>query len=129
MIACTRIVGPTIDHSTSRNHLTEAAHNVARSVEELLVDANGACKYSTSGNGEQQYGDLHAAAQQVCLKFLFMQKVFIFELFLNKENKFRSVMLLMILLTMFVLILQVSYIIVRLNKIIVMNRSYNLQIV
>lgn len=29
------------------------------------MDANGACKRITSGTGEQQYGDLHAAARQV----------------------------------------------------------------
>lgn len=34
-------------------------------MEELLVDANSACKRTTSGTGEQQYGDLHAAARQV----------------------------------------------------------------
>lgn len=67
MIACTRIVGPTIDYTTSQDHLTEAAHNVARSVEQLLVDANGASKHSAFGNGEQQYNDLHAAARQVCI--------------------------------------------------------------
>ena len=65
LIACTRVVGPTIDHPPCREHLTEAAHNVARAVEDLLHDAGSACKRTESGTGEQQYGDLHAAARQV----------------------------------------------------------------
>lgn len=76
LIACTRIVGPTIEHPPSRQHLTEAAHNVARAVEELLVDANGACKRTVSGTGEQQYGDLHAAARQVSI-FVYAVGIFL----------------------------------------------------
>lgn len=97
LIACTRIVGPTINHSINQDHLIEAAHNVAQSVEQLLVDANNASKYSVSGNGEQQYIDLHAAARQV----------YLFKINKCQKNCLRLLMLWMNLLIMFIQIIKI----------------------
>ncbi|CAD5205405.1 unnamed protein product [Bursaphelenchus okinawaensis] len=65
LVACTRVVAPTVEHPESQERLTDAAQNVARTVEKLVVDSKEATRYSTSGNGEHQIGDLNAAARQV----------------------------------------------------------------
>ncbi|KAI6216966.1 BMA-TLN-1, isoform b [Aphelenchoides fujianensis] len=65
LVACARVVAPTIDHPPSQERLTDAAQNVARTVETLLQESNTATQYSASGNGQQNLGDIHAAARLV----------------------------------------------------------------
>uniref|UniRef100_A0A183BVZ7 FERM domain-containing protein n=1 Tax=Globodera pallida TaxID=36090 RepID=A0A183BVZ7_GLOPA len=65
LVACTRVVGPTIEHAPCKEHLTEAAHNVARAVHELLEDASRACQKAPPEKGQEHYGNLHDAASRV----------------------------------------------------------------
>ncbi|CAD5207938.1 unnamed protein product [Bursaphelenchus xylophilus] len=65
LVACTRVVAPTIEHPSSQERLTEAAQNVSRTVETLVEHSREAVQHSRSGNGQNQIGDLTAAARQV----------------------------------------------------------------
>lgn len=65
LVACTRVVGPTIDHQPCKNHLIDAAHAVSRAVEDLLVDANNACSHPSTRVGHQNYENLNHAADKV----------------------------------------------------------------
>ncbi|KAI6179916.1 BMA-TLN-1, isoform b [Aphelenchoides besseyi] len=65
LVACARVVAPTIDHPPSQERLTDAAQNVVRTVETLLQESNTATQYSATGNGQQNLGDIHAAARLV----------------------------------------------------------------
>uniref|UniRef100_A0A914S8M5 Vinculin n=1 Tax=Parascaris equorum TaxID=6256 RepID=A0A914S8M5_PAREQ len=62
--ACARVVAPTIESPACQEQLTSAAKQVARAVEELLVDAQAACSRST-GDGQRSLGDIHEAARQM----------------------------------------------------------------
>lgn len=65
LVATTRVVGPTIEHAPCKEHLTEAAHNVARAVHDLLEDASRACERTAPEKGREHYGNLHEAAGRV----------------------------------------------------------------
>lgn len=65
MVACARVVAPTIEHPPSQERLTDAAHNVARTVDTLLQESNTATQYSASGKGPRNLADIHAAARLV----------------------------------------------------------------
>ncbi|GMR53179.1 hypothetical protein PMAYCL1PPCAC_23374, partial [Pristionchus mayeri] len=66
LVACTRVVAPTIDSEACQQQLTSAAKEVARSVEQLLHDANGACRYDPNEEqARKNLGDIHTAARQV----------------------------------------------------------------
>ncbi|VDN44280.1 unnamed protein product [Gongylonema pulchrum] len=64
LVACARVVAPTIESPACQEQLTAAAKQVARAVEDLLVDAQAACKRSIT-DGQRSYGDIHEAARQV----------------------------------------------------------------
>lgn len=70
LVACARVVAPTIDSPACQEQLTSAAKQVTRAVEELLVDAQAACSKS-SGDGKRSFGDIHGAARQVSFFFSF----------------------------------------------------------
>lgn len=58
------MVAPTIESPACQEQLTNAAKQVARAVEDLLVDAQAACRRSTT-DGQRSFGDIHEAARQV----------------------------------------------------------------
>ncbi|VDN06084.1 unnamed protein product [Thelazia callipaeda] len=64
LVACARVVAPTIDSPACQEQLTSAAKQVAKAVEELLVDAQEACKKSSS-DGKKSYHNIHEAAREV----------------------------------------------------------------
>lgn len=59
LVACARVVAPTIDSPACQEQLTDAVKQVAKAVEDLLKDAELACK------DERTHGDLRDAAAQV----------------------------------------------------------------
>ncbi|XP_003372683.1 putative I/LWEQ domain protein, partial [Trichinella spiralis] len=59
LVACARVVAPTIESPACQEQLTEAAKQVARAVEQLLKDAELSCK------DEKSVHDLKDAASQV----------------------------------------------------------------
>uniref|UniRef100_A0A183EDY2 I/LWEQ domain-containing protein n=1 Tax=Gongylonema pulchrum TaxID=637853 RepID=A0A183EDY2_9BILA len=63
LVACARVVAPTIESPACQEQLTAAAKQVARAVEDLLIDAQAACKRSIT-DGQRSYGDIHEAARQ-----------------------------------------------------------------
>lgn len=66
LVACARVVAPTIDSPACQEQLTSAAKQVARAVEDLLVDAQDACARSI-GDGKKSFGDIHEASRQVTI--------------------------------------------------------------
>lgn len=69
LVACARIVAPTIDSSVCQEQLTSAAKQVAHAVENLLIDAQDACTRST-GDGRKSFTDIHEASRQVFIQIL-----------------------------------------------------------
>ncbi|GMT28060.1 hypothetical protein PFISCL1PPCAC_19357, partial [Pristionchus fissidentatus] len=66
LVACTRVVAPTIDSDACQQQLTSAAKEVARSVEQLLHDAQGACQHDSNvEQARRNLGDIHDAARLV----------------------------------------------------------------
>jgi hypothetical protein len=59
------VVGPTIEHQPCKEHLTDAAHNVARAVQDLLDDAGKACARTEPAKGREHYENLNEAAGRV----------------------------------------------------------------
>jgi hypothetical protein len=64
LVACTRVVGPTIEHQPCKEHLTDAAHNVARAVHELLEDASKASQRAPREKAEN-FENLRDSASRV----------------------------------------------------------------
>lgn len=64
LVACTRVVGPTIEHPPCKEHLTDAAHCVARAVHELLEDASKASQQALPEKAEN-FEHLRESASRV----------------------------------------------------------------
>ncbi|VDM52399.1 unnamed protein product [Angiostrongylus costaricensis] len=64
LVACARVVAPTIESLACQEQLTSAAKQVSYAVTELLHDAEHACQRSHA-DGRQALGDIHEAARQV----------------------------------------------------------------
>ncbi|KJH51637.1 I/LWEQ domain protein [Dictyocaulus viviparus] len=64
LVACARVVAPTIESTACQEQLTSAAKQVSHAVTELLHDAEYACQRSHA-DGRQALGDIHEAARQV----------------------------------------------------------------
>ncbi|KHJ97749.1 I/LWEQ domain protein [Oesophagostomum dentatum] len=64
LVACARVVAPTIESNACQEQLTNAAKQVSQAVTELLHDAEFACERSHT-DGRQALGDIHEAARQV----------------------------------------------------------------
>ncbi|KIH56879.1 hypothetical protein ANCDUO_12936, partial [Ancylostoma duodenale] len=64
LVACARVVAPTIESNACQEQLTSAAKQVSQAVTELLHDAEYACERSHT-DGRQALGDIHDAARQV----------------------------------------------------------------
>jgi talin len=66
LVACARVVAPTIETPACQEQLTSAAKQVAKTVQELLIVSETATQHST-GDGRRTLGDIHEAARQVRL--------------------------------------------------------------
>ncbi|KAK6016411.1 hypothetical protein OSTOST_18106, partial [Ostertagia ostertagi] len=67
LVACARVVAPTIESNACQEQLTSAAKQVSHAVTELLHDAEYACERSHTG-GRQSLTDIHEAARQTSPK-------------------------------------------------------------
>uniref|UniRef100_A0A0N4ZUP8 FERM domain-containing protein n=1 Tax=Parastrongyloides trichosuri TaxID=131310 RepID=A0A0N4ZUP8_PARTI len=65
LVACARVVAPSIESLSCKEQLSSAAKQVAGAVETLLVESKSACQTSISDNGQKSYSDIHAAARAV----------------------------------------------------------------
>lgn len=86
LVACARVVAPTIDSPACQEQLTSAAKQVARAVEDLLVDAQDACTRST-GDGKKSFIDIHEASRQVTIQSSEVDIIHILRILINESNR------------------------------------------